>query len=80
MSASGMDLESQNVQVGTFCQRIPVYATHPLNKVLANQSCAKDQAKAGNAKRKSLLVCPEGVYNFLWDRCANACRQFQSAR
>lgn len=72
MSASGMDLESQNVQVGTFCQPIPVHAIHPLNKMLTNQSCAKDQAKAGDDKRKSLLVCPEDVYSLQTCKCTHA--------
>lgn len=54
MLASGMNLESQNVQLRTVCQWIPVCFTYPVNKILINQSCAKNGAKAGDAKRKSL--------------------------
>lgn len=53
MSVSGMNLESQNVQVRTFCQLIPVHFKHPFN----NQSYIKNQARLG---------MPRGKVSFRW--------------
>lgn len=36
MLASGMNQESQNVQLRTVCQWIPVCFTYPVNKILIN--------------------------------------------
>lgn len=53
MSVSGMNLESQNVQVRTFCQLIPVHFKHPFN----NQSYIENQARLG---------MPRGKVSFRW--------------